>query len=75
MPNIIGINTRYYPSEATPFDPPPTLAVLVLGDIEDYTVYVGHGSAEWVARHGNKISFAEACCHFPGQLEVERYRG
>jgi hypothetical protein len=56
-------------------DPPPTLAVLVEGDIGDYACYVGHGEPEWVARHGDKISFDEACCHFPGgQLKRELYR-
>lgn len=55
--------------------PPCTTAVLVLGDIGDYACYVGHGSDEWVARHGDKISFEEACCHFPGgQLKRELYR-
>jgi hypothetical protein len=56
-------------------NPPPTLAVLVQGDIGDYACYVGHGSPDWVARHGDKISFDEACCHFPGgQLKRELYR-
>lgn len=56
-------------------DPPPTRAVLVAGDIGDYACYVGHGSALWVARHGDKISFEEACCHFPGnQLDRKKYR-
>lgn len=56
-------------------DPPPTLAVLVEGEIGDYACYVGHGTEEWVAKHGDKISFEEACCHFPGgQLQKEKYR-
>jgi hypothetical protein len=56
-------------------DPPPTLCVLVQGDIGDYAAYVGHGTPEWVARFGDKISFEEACCHFPGgQLKKELYR-
>ncbi len=56
--------------------PPATLAVLVEGEIGDYACYVGHGTPDWVARHGDKISFEEACCHFPGgQLKREKYRG
>jgi hypothetical protein len=56
-------------------DPPPTLCVLVEGDIGDYAAYVGHGDPEWVARFGDKIRFEEACCHFPGgQLVREKYR-
>lgn len=86
-PMILGVNKRYYPAQGSVIgkpglfgidqsdDPPPTLAVLVRGDIGDYACYVGHGEPEWVARHGNKISFEEACCHFPGgQLEREKYR-
>ncbi len=56
-------------------NPPPTLAVLVAGRIGDYACYVGHGTPEWVAQHGDKISFEEASCHFPGnQLQRVRYR-
>lgn len=56
-------------------DPPPTLAVLVQGEIGDYACYVGHGTPEWVRDHGDKIKFEEACCHFPGgQLKRELYR-
>jgi hypothetical protein len=89
-PNIIGVNIRYYPIQASvvghkPIDfggemidqaenTLPTTAVLVGGDIGDYACYVGHGKAEWVARHGDKICFAEAQVQFPG-LEKENYRG
>lgn len=74
-PKILGVNVRYYPSESTPCNPPPTRAVLVAGEIGDYACYVGHGSPDWVARHGDKISFEGACCHFPGgQLKKELYR-
>ena len=86
---IIGVNTRHFPTqygclgtdpnsprvEDWSRNPPPTLAVLVAGDIGDYACYVGHGTPEWVARSGDKISYEEACCHFPGgQLKRERYR-
>ena len=73
-PKILGVNTRHYPYQLNPFDPPATLVVLVEGDIGDYSAYAGHGDAEFVARHGDKISFEEACCHFPGQLKRELYR-
>lgn len=89
MSKIIGVNTRYFPAEmGTPglnqfvesvmgqsMDPPPTVTVLVQGDIGDYAAYTGHGSEQWVAAYGDKISFAEACVHFPGgQLVEEKYR-
>lgn len=57
-------------------DYPLILAVLVAGEIGDYACYTGQGTEEWVAAHGDKISFEEACCHFPdGQLKRELYRG
>lgn len=72
---ILGVNTRYYPNQFDQFNPPPTVAVLVAGDIGDYTCYVGHGDPNWVAQWGDKISFEEACAHFPmGQLKKELYR-
>ncbi len=98
-PKILGINVRYFPTQASAVGhasiqmpkelqdefgedftdqsetPPPTLAVLVEGDIGDYACYVGHGKPEWVAKFGDKISFEEACCNFPGgQLKKELYR-
>ena len=76
MSKIIGVNTRCYPSENPAVDGEiETRAVLVEGEIGDYACYVGHGSPEFVKRLGNKISFEEACCHFPsGQLKKEKYR-
>jgi len=72
---ILGVNKRYYPSQMNPEDPPATVVVLLAGSIGDYAAYCGHGQPEWVARFGDKISFAEACCHFPGgQLEEAHYR-
>ncbi len=36
---------------------------------------IGIGPPEWVVRHGDKLSFEEACIHFPsGQLKREHYR-
>ncbi len=75
MNKILGVNARCYPNQDDIMNPPETLAVLVAGDIGDYACYVGHGNREWVAAHGNKIPFQEACCHFPGnQLKEELYR-
>ena len=76
---ILGVNSRHYPTEGPGgvhnMDPPATRAVLVAGAIGDYACYVGNGSPEWVARFGDKISFEEACCHFPGgQIKRECYR-
>lgn len=95
MSRILGVNTRYFPTQASVVghepipiaikladgwkdfseDPPPTVTVLVAGDVGDYAAYTGHGRAEWVAEFGDKISFEEACVHFPGgQLKKELYR-
>lgn len=74
---ILGVNKRSYPKEgATRFEEYTNLkVVLVAGDIGDYAAYSGDGSDEWVAKNGDKLSFEEACAHFPGgQLKEERYR-
>ena len=78
---ILGNNTRTYPMQREPgsdewaINPPSVVVVLVAGDIGDYAAYCGIGTPDWVARHGDKISFEEACIHFPGgQLEEGRYR-
>ena len=85
-PRILGVNRRTYPRQALPGEPHregwhpdgcTVVVVLVAGDprVGDYAAYCGQGSPEWVARHGDKIGFEEARCHFPsGQLERERYR-
>lgn len=69
---ILGRNSRYYPSEHV--EPVEVLVVLVGGRIGDYAAYVGSGSDEWVKSWGNKLSFEEAKVHFPG-LDSARYRG
>lgn len=80
-PKILGVNKRCYPTynpskpEGWSKDPPEISTVLVAGDIGDYAAYTGIGPPDWVARHGNKIAFEEACVHFPGgQLKRELYR-
>lgn len=43
------------------------MAVLTLGDVNDYAAYIGiGGDPEWVAAHGDKLSVEEAHIHFPG---------
>ena len=63
---ILGVNKRYYPAP----DHSRELAVSVVlceGDIGDYAAYVGLGDdIGFIATHGDKISFEEACSHFPG---------
>lgn len=80
---ILGVNRRSYPSsrgrDSTGMinDDWSTeiSVVLVAGEINDYAAYAGQGPDQWVAAHGDKISFNEACIHFPGgQLVKERYR-
>ena len=74
--DILGVNKRCYPNEySIGMTNTCVSVVLVAGAIGDYAAYAGTGSPEWVARMGNKISFEEACCHFPGgQLTRELYR-
>lgn len=86
--NMLGVNRRSYPTQrgcpgTDPMvdyvddwstRPPPTVAVLVAGEIGDYACYIGHGEPEWVARCGDKLSFTEAQVHFPG-IEKGKYRG
>jgi hypothetical protein len=78
-PEIIGTSERWYPVGGTNgMERGAVTVVLVAGAIGDYAAYAGCGGkehAEDIARNGDKISFAEACCHFPGgQLEQARYR-
>lgn len=76
-PGILGVNVRSYPTECKTWDGCYTsvAVVLVAGTNDDYAAYAGCGTPEWVARHGDKVTFDEACIHFPGgQLDRERYR-
>lgn len=73
---IIGVSRRTY--NAPGWIPVNIIVVLVAGSpiVGDYAAYISAGDVpEWAARHGDKLSFEEACVHFPGgQLEKERYR-
>jgi hypothetical protein len=74
---ILGVNVRCYPDQHGEFErmKEGVKVVLVAGDVGDYAAYAGIGAPEWVARFGDKISFEEACIHFPGgQLKREFYR-
>ena len=75
--DILGCNKRGYPMQYPGTGVIGIMDVtvgLVAGDVEDYAAYIGIGEQDWVARHGNKLSFKEACLHFPIGLEEERYR-
>lgn len=75
MNKIIGTNKRCYPNQYDPEAPCEITVVLVGGEIGDYAAYVGFGTPDWIARYGDKLSFEEACVHFPGgQLKKELYR-
>lgn len=75
QPKILGVNKRYLPKEDHSRDI-PYIVVLVAGDIGDYAAYGALTEDEiFAAKFGDKISFQEACCHFPGgQLKKELYR-
>lgn len=71
---IISTNKRYIPTEFKTYELNVNCnTVLVEGVIGDYAAYQGIGSDQWVAAHGNKLSFTEARCHFPGITE-SKYR-
>lgn len=76
-PGIVGINTRSIPdlrgahSEYGGSNPLQISWVLVEGAIGDYAVYCGIGDPDDIRRWGNKVSFREACDHFPGGQLVE----
>lgn len=69
---ILGVNERYYPSQSG-LGCVGIFTVLVGGAIGDYAAYVGQGHPNWVAKHGDKLSFTEARCHFP-TIEEANYR-
>ena len=68
---ILGQNVRSYSCIGGCVN---VITVLVQGAINDYAAYSAGGrDTEWAKRYGGKISFKEACVHFPG-LVKERYR-
>ena len=73
MSKIINVNRRTYPCEGR-FTGVNVTVVLVEGGNDDYAAYVGVGSDDWIARHGDKLRFEEAIIHFPIGLKEEKYR-
>jgi len=79
-PGVVGMNTRSIPDlrgcTEYNFKPPLQISwVLIEGSIGDYAVYCGCGDPDDISRWGNKVSFKEACDHFPGgQLLEGLYR-
>lgn len=72
-PVILATNRRTYHGPG--WEPVSIMVVLVAGEIGDYAAYISAGnSPDWTARHGDKLSFAEAQCHFPVGLEEKNYR-
>lgn len=73
---VLGRAVSCYPDEDDPLGLRPVrylVYVLVSGAIGDYACYAGYGSPEWVARHGEKVSFAHARAIFP-TIDQSRYR-
>ena len=70
---ILGQNIRSYPAVGGHQD---VIVVLVQGSINDYAAYAAGGrDPEFAKRYGGKLSFIEACQHWPGgQLKEEQYR-
>ena len=75
MPNIVGVNRRGMPSEWNGPSGVDYMCVLVQGQDNDVAAYLGVGSEDWVARHGDKVSLREAAVHFPGLDEILAKRG
>ncbi len=70
---IVGENKRGMPSEMCEvFN---YRIVLVEGENNDISAYIGHGSQDWVCKNGDKISEKEANIHFPGLSDILRERG
>ena len=72
MNKVLNFDRVAYPSQSAMLEVVLT-AVLTEGIIGDHAVYIGHGSPEWVARHGNKLTYRRAVAHFPF-LEEGNYR-
>jgi len=51
------------------------VVVLVAGGVGDYAAYeAAANDPAWAAKNGNKLTYDQACFHFPGVLEKNRYR-
>jgi hypothetical protein len=73
---LLRVETKFYPTNSPVVPSLPITFVLVEGEAGDYAAYAGCGDAkdvEWIASHGDKISFEEACALF-GELDRELYR-
>jgi hypothetical protein len=75
---ILNVNKRGMPRQpffryATPSGGINYKVVLVEGNANDYSAYIGAGSEKWVAAHGDKLSFTEARFHFPF-INEKKYR-
>lgn len=71
---IIGMDERGFPSQA--FGHCDYTVVLTESEgPEPYACYIGQGSPEWVANHGDKLTFERAKLHFPiSPMTPETYR-
>ena len=49
-------------------------AVLTVGAVNDYAVYIGDGNEEWVMKYGVKLCYEEALHYFPGLVKSEYRR-
>lgn len=76
--SVLAMNREHYPMQLGDIDDSaytralPTVTVLVQGTI-DYAAYCGHGEPEWVAVHGQKLTFDVAKRFFP-EIERSKYR-
>lgn len=72
-PQILNYDTLYFPAEPGQSRMIAITVVLVASTIGDYAAYIGHGTPEWVAGMGDKLSFAMARGFFP-DIHAEDYR-
>ncbi len=70
---IVGEDKRGMPSEM--YGILNYRVVLVEGENNDVSAYIGHGSKDWVCDNGDKLSKVEAGVHFPGLSDMLRERG
>jgi hypothetical protein len=70
---IIGVERRGMPSQN--FGSVNYCAVLVQGEANDVTCYIGEGNPHWVALEGAKVTLAEAVIYFPALVSEMEQRG